>query len=360
MDNKKINQEPLNTKEVILDVKNLNTTFMVDRNPVRIVKNVSFQIKRGHALAVVGESGCGKSVTMNSIMRFLGKNAIVKADSVQYNAMHDGVVTEYHLEKIEKPHGPEMRALRGPEMSMVFQDPMSSLNPVYRVGDQVAEGLLQHNKGMTKAEAKEKVLDMFRKLGIPDPEERINSFPHQFSGGMKQRVVIAIAMICNPELIICDEPTTALDVTIQAQIMELLKEMQVKDGKSIVLITHNMGLVAEMADEVCVMYMGRVVEFGSLEDVFDRTSHPYTKALLRSVPVLGLADGQKLETIPGSTPNPANLKPGCEFADRCSECTEACRKHDIPMFEIEPGHRVRCLKFKDFPIVEGSMPTEVK
>ena len=169
---------------------------------------------------------------------------------------------------------------------------------------------------------------------------------------MKQRVVIAIAMICNPELIICDEPTTALDVTIQAQIMELLKDLQVKEGKSIVLITHNMGLVAEMADEVCVMYMGRVVEFGSLEDVFDRTSHPYTKALLRSVPVLGLADGQKLETIPGSTPNPANLKPGCEFADRCPECTAACREKDIPTFEISPGHRVRCLKYKNFPEVD--------
>ena len=237
-----------------------------------------------------------------------------------------------------------MRALRGPDMSMVFQDPMSSLNPVYKVGDQVAEGLIQHT-GMKKKEARQKVLEMFRKLGIPDPEERIDNYPHQFSGGMKQRVVIAIAMICNPELIICDEPTTALDVTIQAQIMELLKDLQVKEGKSIVLITHNMGLVAEMADEVCVMYMGRVVEFGSLEDVFDRTSHPYTKALLRSVPVLGLADGQKLETIPGSTPNPANLKPGCEFADRCPECTAACREKDIPTFEISPGHRVRCLKY---------------
>ena len=246
-----------------------------------------------------------------------------------------------------------MRALRGPEMSMVFQDPMSSLNPVYKVGDQVAEGLLQHNKGMTKAQAREKVLEMFRKLGIPDPEERIDCYPHQFSGGMKQRVVIAIAMICNPELIICDEPTTALDVTIQAQIMELLKEMQTKDGKSIILITHNMGLVAEMADEVCVMYMGRVVEFGSLEDVFDRTSHPYTQALLRSVPVLGLADGQKLETIPGATPNPADLKGGCEFADRCPFCTDACREKDIPMFQLSPGHRVRCLKYQDYPVAEG-------
>lgn len=341
----------MDTKEIILDVKNLNTTFISDRKEIRIVKNVSFQLKRGTALAVVGESGCGKSVTMNSIMRFLGKNARVEADSIQYNALRDGKVTEYHLEKIKNPNGPEMRALRGPDMSMVFQDPMSSLNPVYKVGDQVAEGLIQHT-GMKKKEAREKVLDMFRKLGIPDPEERIDSYPHQFSGGMKQRVVIAIAMICNPELIICDEPTTALDVTIQAQIMELLKDLQVKEGKSIVLITHNMGLVAEMADEVCVMYMGRVVEFGSLEDVFDRTAHPYTKALLRSVPVLGLADGQKLETIPGSTPNPANLKPGCEFADRCSECTAACREKDIPTFEISPGHRVRCLKYKNFPEVD--------
>ncbi|MCI6255115.1 MAG: ABC transporter ATP-binding protein, partial [Clostridiales bacterium] len=204
-----------------------------------------------------------------------------------------------------------------------------------------------------KAQAREKVLEMFRKLGIPDPEERIDCYPHQFSGGMKQRVVIAIAMICNPELIICDEPTTALDVTIQAQIMELLKEMQTRDGKSIILITHNMGLVAEMADEVCVMYMGRVVEFGSLEDVFDRTSHPYTQALLRSVPVLGLADGQKLETIPGATPNPADLKGGCEFADRCPFATDACREKDIPMFQLSPGHRVRCLKYKDYPVAEG-------
>lgn len=169
---------------------------------------------------------------------------------------------------------------------------------------------------------------------------------------MKQRVVIAIAMICNPELIICDEPTTALDVTIQAQIMELLKDLQVNDGKSIILITHNMGLVAEMADEVCVMYMGRVVEFGSLEDVFDRTSHPYTKALLRSVPVLGLADGQKLETIPGATPNPSDLKGGCEFADRCPECIELCRRGEIPCYEVGPGHHVRCLKYSSCPEVE--------
>ena len=342
----------MDNREIILNVEKLNTTFISDRKEIKIVKDVSFQVRRGKTLAVVGESGCGKSVTMNSIMRFTGKNAIVKAKNIQYNALRNGEVTEYHLESIKEPNGPEMRALRGPDMSMVFQDPMSSLNPVYKVGDQVAEGLLQHNKGMKKAEARAKVLEMFRKLGIPDPVERIDCYPHQFSGGMKQRVVIAIAMICNPELIICDEPTTALDVTIQAQIMELLKELQLKEGKSIILITHNMGLVAEMADEVCVMYMGRVVEFGSLEDLFDRTSHPYTKALLRSVPVLGLADDQKLETIPGATPNPADLKGGCEFADRCSECTDRCREKTIPMYEIAPGHRVRCLKYDSYPEVD--------
>ena len=337
----------MNTKEIILDVKKLNTSFISDRKEVKIVKDVSFQLKRGTTLAVVGESGCGKSVTMNSIMNFLGSNARINAESIQYNAMRDGKVCEYHIDKYKKANGPEMRSLRGPDMSMVFQDPMSSLNPVYKVGDQVAEGLIQHI-GISKKEARVKVLELFKKLGIPDPENRIDCYPHQFSGGMKQRVVIAIAMICNPELIICDEPTTALDVTIQAQIMELLKGLQINEGKSIVLITHNMGLVAEMADEVCVMYMGRVVEFGTLEDIFDHPSHPYTKALLRSVPVLGLADGQKLETIPGITPNPADLKDGCEFAGRCPECTERCKKQDIPTYLISEGHRVRCLKYDTF------------
>lgn len=341
----------MENKDIILDVKNLNTSFISDQKKVDIVKSVSFQLKRGTTLAVVGESGCGKSVTMNSIMRFLGNNARITSDKIQYNALREGKVEEYQIGSIKKANGPEMRALRGPELSMIFQDPMSSLNPVYKVGDQVAEGLLQHTK-LSKKEARQKVLELFRKLGIPDPESRIDCYPHQFSGGMKQRVVIAIAMICNPELIICDEPTTALDVTIQAQIMELLKGLQVNEGKSIILITHNMGLVAEMADEICVMYMGRVVEFGSLEDIFDRTAHPYTKALLRSVPVLGLADDQQLETIPGITPNPADLKEGCEFSDRCPECGEKCRSGKVPAFEVSAGHRVRCLQYSNFPEVD--------
>ena len=342
----------MENKAVVLDVKKLNTSFISDKKEIRIVKDVSFQLKRGTTLAIVGESGCGKSVTVHSVMRLLAPNSKFRAEKVAYlEKKEDGTVVEHDLSKMN-PKGKEIRELRGPHMSMVFQDPMSSLNPVYRVGDQVAEGLLQHNKGMSKAEAKEKVLEMFRNLGIPDPESRVNDFPHQFSGGMKQRVVIAIAMINNPEVIIADEPTTALDVTIQAQIMELMKGLQVNQGKSIILITHNMGLVAEMADEVCVMYMGRVVEFGTLEQIFTRPSHPYTAALLRSVPVLGLADDQKLETIPGATPNPADLGVGCEFADRCPECTGRCREKNIPAYEIEPGHRVRCLKYDSFKEVD--------
>ena len=327
--------------EKVLELEDLAVSFDTPEGEVEAVRGVNLHVDAGEILCIVGESGCGKTVMCRSVMHLLPPIARIRRGRMTVC----GEDITHYTEK-------QMRNLRGNVMSMVFQDPMSSLNPVYKVGDQVAEGFLQHNKGMKKAEAREKVLEMFRKLGIPDPEERIDCYPHQFSGGMKQRVVIAIAMICNPELIICDEPTTALDVTIQAQIMELLKSLQVNEGKSIILITHNMGLVAEMADEVCVMYMGRVVEFGSLEDIFDHTSHPYTKALLRSVPVLGLGDDQKLETIPGVTPNPADLKEGCEFADRCSECMEKCRKGKIPAFEVSPGHKVRCLKFDSYPEVK--------
>ena len=336
----------MDSKDIILDVENLNTTFVSDRKKVRIVKNVSFQLKRGSALAVVGESGCGKSVTMNSIMRFLGRNAIIEADKIQYNALRDGKVTEYRLEQIEKPHGPEMRALRGPEMSMVFQDPMSSLNPVYKVGDQVAEGLLQHNKGMTKAQAREKVLEMFRKLGIPDPEERIDCYPHQFSGGMKQRVVIAIAMICNPELIICDEPTTALDVTIQAQILDLLQGLKDKIKSSIMLITHDLGVVAGMADYVVVMYAGRVVEKGTADDIFHHPAHPYTIGLMKSKPVVG-KKVDKLYDIPGSVPNPVDMPNYCYFRDRCEMRCDQCDGKYPPEIKISDTHVVSCYRYFD-------------
>ena len=335
----------MDNQKIILNVENLNTTFISDKKEIKIVKNVSFQVKRGKALAVVGESGCGKSVTMNSIMRFLGKNAIVKADNIQYNALHDGKVTEYHLESITKPNGSEMRSLRGPDLAMVFQDPMSSLNPVYKVGDQVAEGLLQHNKGMKKAEAREKVLEMFRKLGIPDPEERIDCYPHQFSGGMKQRVVIAISLACEPELLIADEPTTALDVTIQAQVLAMMTGLKEKLGTSMLLITHDLGIVAETCDNVAVMYAGEIVENGTVEDIFEgKSHHPYTEGLFGSIPRLDI-ETKRLKPIHGMIADPANLPEGCKFHPRCPYCTQKCKKEQ-PRPYVKGSHMICCHRFE--------------
>lgn len=337
----------MNEKNIILKIRNLSTSFLSDNKEIHIVKNVSFDVKRGKTLAIVGESGCGKSVTMNSILKLLGRNAKTDADEIIfYEKQKNGTIKPHHINKIKKQNGKEMNYLRGQKISMVFQDPMSSLDPVYRVGDQVMEGLREHCK-ISKKEARKKTIEIFKKLGIPDPEKRMNCYPYEFSGGMKQRVVIAIALICNPDLIICDEPTTALDVTIQAQIMDILKELQEQMGISIVLITHNMGLVAQMASDVCVMYMGRIVEKGTSEEVFLNPRHPYTQALLKSVPVLGMANNKKLETIPGITPNPADLKEGCEFADRCMYCKDECRTGRISLYKENENHSVRCLLYRE-------------
>ena len=326
-------------EDLVLKIKDLVVHYETEDADVHAVNGIDIEIRKKHTLGLVGETGAGKTTTAMSILNLVpNPPGVIKSGEI-YLEGED--VLQMSAEKLEH--------MRGNDVAMIFQDPMTALNPVMTVGDQIAESIELH-QNLNKKDALEKAKDMLKLVGIA--ESRAAEYPHQFSGGMKQRVVIAIAMICNPELIICDEPTTALDVTIQAQIMELLKDLQVNDGKSIILITHNMGLVAEMADEVCVMYMGRVVEFGSLEDVFDRTSHPYTRALLRSVPVLGLADGQKLETIPGATPNPADLKGGCEFADRCPECIELCRRGEIPCYEVGPGHHVRCLKYSSCPEVE--------
>jgi len=329
----------MNKKELILKVDDLHTSFKIDNNEIEIIRGVSFEAYKGETLAIVGESGCGKSVTVHSIVRLLPKAGRLKSGEITFYADDN----EYKLNEL-KPFGKEMRSIRGKKIGMVFQDPMASLNPVYKVGVQVAEGLLEHFD-MSKEEAMAEVVKMFDKLGIPDAASRVNDYPHQFSGGMKQRVMIAIAMICNPDMIIADEPTTALDVTIQAQIMELMKELQIKYNKSIILITHNMGLVAEVADRVAVMYMGRIVEYGSIEHIFNNPSHPYTKALLRSVPVLGMKEGEVLETIRGTTPRPQDVQTGCEFADRCDFCTDKCRVGEIKDHEIEEGHRVRCTLF---------------
>ena len=336
----------MNKNDVILSIKNLNTSFKTDDGVVRIVKDFNLDITRGKILAIVGESGCGKSVTMNSVCRLLPKNAIVQADHILYNQEVEDEICVHPIHEYEN-YSADMRRLRGKDISMIFQDPMSSLNPVYKVGDQVAEALLQHSD-ITKKEAQEKVIEMFRLLGIPDAEKRYHNYPCEFSGGMKQRVVIAIAMINNPALLIADEPTTALDATIQAQIMDLMLKLNREYKTTIAMVTHNMGLVAEMADEVCVMYMGRIVEKGPIEAIFNNPSHPYTRALLRAVPVLGSSkDGLRLETIPGQTPNPKDIIEGCEFCGRCKTSSEGCDKGLVPFIEIEPSHFVRCRKFED-------------
>ncbi len=324
--------------DVILKVENLSAGFTVEKKDITITKGVSFEVHRGKTLAIVGESGCGKSVTVHTVMQLLPRNGKIMGGKATY--FKDGKA--YELSSMER-YGKELRAIRGAEIGMVFQDPMSSLNPVYTVGAQVSANLIEHFK-MSKKEARPKVVEMFKKLGIPDPERRFDQYPHEFSGGMKQRVMIAIAMICNPQLIIADEPTTALDVTIQAQIIDLMKSLQVEYGKSIILITHNMGLVAEMADDVAVMYMGRVVEYGSVADIFHNPTHPYTAALLRSVPQLGMDRTKDLDTIRGMTPNPSELGEGCEFAGRCDFCTEECKKGLMPYNDIGGGHMVRCIR----------------
>ena len=329
------------SEDIILKVEHLHTSFYNGGEKVDIVKDASFTVYKGKTLAIVGESGCGKSVTVHSVMNLLPKAGKIEKGSVTY--YRDG--KPVMLNKLPQ-YGKEMRDIRGKHIGMIFQDPMTSLNPVYTIGSQIMENLLQYNKKMKKSEALEEAVYMLAKLGIPDPRSRVKDYPHQFSGGMKQRVMIAIAMVCNPDILIADEPTTALDVTIQAQIMDLMKELQEKENKSIVLITHNMGLVAENADDAAVMYMGRIVEYASTKQIFNRPSHPYTKALLRSVPVPGMDKNKKLETIEGQTPDPKDCKEGCEFANRCPQACERCFKETIKNYEVEPGHIVRCLLFE--------------
>ena len=326
----------------ILRIKNLETKFKVGKRIVNAVNGVSYSLKRGRTLGVVGESGCGKSVTAHSVLQLLPKAGYIANGEIEY-IRKDGTVIR--LDSL-KPDGKEMRKIRGKEISMIFQDPMSTLNPVYTIGDQIMENLRQHEK-LTKAEARERVLEILRDLGIPAPESRIKEYPHQFSGGMKQRVMIAIAMICKPDILIADEPTTALDVTIQAQILELMKRIQEENGTSIILITHNMGIVAENCDDVAVMYMGRVVEFGSLEQVFTNPLHPYTQALMKSVPVLGMDKEGVLLSIPGSTPDASTVFTGCEFANRCSKAKPECFNRFPVDTVFEDGHRVRCLHYEE-------------
>lgn len=311
----------------LLEVKDLRISFNTYGGEVQAVRGVSFDLNKGETLAIVGESGSGKSVSTSAIMGLLPKsNTVVKSGEILYKGKDILKLSEKEMEKI-----------RGKEISMVFQDPMSSLNPTMKVGNQIAEGLIKH-QGLNKAQAKEKAIELLAKVGIPNPELRVNQYPHQFSGGMRQRVVIAIALACNPEIIIADEPTTALDVTIQAQILELMKEMQKETGCSIIFITHDLGVVANVADRVAVMYAGKIVEVGTVDDIFYNPKHPYTWGLLGSMPTLDDDETEELYTIPGTPPDLTNPPKGDAFAPRNKYALEIDTLYEPPMFKVSDTH----------------------
>ncbi len=329
-------------KDYILTVENLQTKFVSDRKKVHAVNGVSFHVQRGKTLCNDGQSGCGISEAAHSIKQLLPSNGKIEGGTVTYHPANGQKKELTALKKNSKA----MRSIRGKEIAMIFQDPMSTLNPVYTIGSQIMENLRQHEK-INKKEGRQRIIDLLTELGIPTAETRYDQYPHEFSGGMKQRVMIAIAMICNPDILIADEPTTALDVTIQAQILDLIGKMQQEYGTSVILITHNMGIVAEVADDVAVMYMGKIVEQGTVEQIFTNPQHPYTKALMRSVPVLGMDKSQEMATIEGSTPDASTTFTGCEFADRCEFACDKCHCRFPVDTEIEDGHLVRCLLFEE-------------
>ncbi len=330
--------ETVKTEDIILDVHGLKTYFYTEDGVVKAVDGVDFNVRRGEIIALVGESGCGKSVTSFSIMQLVGIPGKIVEGEVFFNKQ----------DLLKLPES-EMRLMRGDRISMIFQQPTSCLNPVFRVGDQIAE-VLQIHRGMDKQEGWAKAIDLMRTVGIPEPEKRASAFPHELSGGMAQRVMIAMALACEPELLIADEPTTALDVTIQAQILDLMRDLQQKFNASIILITHDMGVVAEMASRVSVMYAGRVVEHASVNTLFEKPLHPYTRGLLSSIPVMGVVK-DRLDTIPGSVPNLINLPPGCKFAPRClarlKQNLQQCTIEDPALIEYEPGHKVRCWLYQE-------------
>lgn len=314
----------------ILEVDNLHVSFSTYGGAVKAVRGVSFDLYEGETFAIVGESGCGKSVTSQSIMQLLPKHSAV---------ITDGSIRFKGKDLCRLPEK-EMRAIRGAEISLIFQDPMTALNPTLTVGDQLTEAILQH-RDVTKDEAKKAVISMLELVGIPNPKERLKQYPHQFSGGMRQRIVIAMALICEPEILIADEPTTALDVTIQAQILELFKDIQRKTGVAIILITHDLGVVAQTADRIAVMYAGKIAETGTRADIFYQPQHPYTKGLLKSVPRLDLDDAD-LVPIDGTPPDLFSPPEGCPFTARCGYAMEVCERVYPVKTEVSAGHDVCC------------------
>lgn len=319
--------------EPLLKITDLHTSFFTDAGEVKAVRGVSFSLEKGKTLGLVGESGCGKSVTALSIMRLVPFPGRIVQGEVIYNGRN-----------LLELSDDEMRNIRGNEISMVFQEPMTSMNPVFTIGTQIAEAIQLH-QGLDKRGVRVKTIEMLQLVGIPSPEERVRDYPHQLSGGMRQRAMIAMALSCNPTLLIADEPTTALDVTIQAQILELIKDLQKRLGMSMILITHDLGIVAEMVDEVAVMYVGKVVEYAGVKDLFQEPLHPYTQGLHNSIPPLEVGEEKRpLKPISGVVPDLLRPPPGCSFYDRCPKGDTVCTEHEPELVEVKKGHWVACYK----------------
>ena len=326
--------------EPILSVKDLKTYIYVNNRCNRAVDGVSFDVLKGKTLGIVGESGCGKSITASSIMQLLPDLSRIESGEITYHSANGNI----RIDLLER-NGLPMRSLRGADISMIFQDPMTALNPVYTIGSQIEENLKYHLSISSKS-IKDKTIELLHKMGIPLAEHRSGEYPHQFSGGMRQRAMIAMAMACNPKILIADEPTTALDVTIQAQIFELMQELKEEHQTAIIMITHDMGVIAELANDVAVMYMGSIVEKGSVDEVLRNPAHPYTKALLQTIPKLGQGKKQKLEPIRGATPDPYMRQKGCQFMPRCDYASDECNQFPEDM-HITDSHYAKCWKSKE-------------
>lgn len=332
----------MDNRDYILEINNLKTSFYTHVGEVQAVRGISFKMKKGDVMGIVGESGSGKSVTALSVMKLIDSPGKIKEGSIIFDGKDITNYTENQMSNI-----------RGNDIAMIFQDPMTSLNPVFKIKDQMVEVIERHQK-LGKHQATERALDMLRLVGIPEPERRINSYPHEFSGGMRQRAMIATALSCSPKLLIADEPTTALDVTIQAQILDIMRDISVKTGTSIILITHDLGVIAETCNDLIVMYGGMPMEMGSVEDIFANPQHPYTQGLLKSVPRMDREQKERLKPIAGSPPDLLKPPAGCPFSTRCPHVMQICKEQPAPMFKVGEDHTSACwLLHEDAPAVEG-------
>nr|UWI49249.1 ABC transporter ATP-binding protein [Clostridioides difficile] len=319
--------------KTLVEFKDLKVYFHTDKGIVKSVNGVSFDINEGETVGIVGESGCGKSVTAMSLMKLIPTSKIEGGEII------------FQGKDILKMKENELRQIRGNEISMIFQEPMTSLNPAFTVGNQIIEGIMLH-QDLSKEEAKKKVIDMIKLVEIPRAEEIYDSYPHELSGGMRQRIMIAMALACNPKLLIADEPTTALDVTIQAQVLDIMKNIKEKLNTSIMMITHDLGVVAEMCDRVVVMYAGKIIEVADVVELFKNPKHPYTVGLLKSKPILGKNVGNRLYSIPGQVPNPIGIPDSCYFSDRCEKVCDKCRTQIPPLVKLQNGHSIACWLYK--------------